>query len=50
MSSASNSNQRSPDGFLLELYKMAIETDRHELELGWKLVQFFPLSTVVYWL
>jgi hypothetical protein len=28
---------------LLELYKMAIETDRYELDLGWKLVQFFTV-------
>lgn len=28
---------------LFELYKMALETDRYELELGWKLVQFFTL-------
>src|SRR5215218_4537750 len=26
---------------LFELYKVATETDRYELELGWKLVQFF---------
>jgi hypothetical protein len=28
---------------LFELYKMATETDRYELELGWKLVQFFTV-------
>lgn len=28
---------------LFELYKMALETDRYELELSWKLVQFFTL-------
>jgi hypothetical protein len=28
---------------LFDLYKIAIETDRFELELGWKLVQFFLL-------
>jgi hypothetical protein len=28
---------------LFELYKISIETDRFELELGWKLVQFFTV-------
>lgn len=28
---------------LFELYKMATETNRYELELGWKLVQFFTV-------
>lgn len=28
---------------LFELYKIAVETDRFELDLGWKLVQFFTI-------
>jgi hypothetical protein len=28
---------------LFELYKVSIDTDRFELELGWKLVQFFTV-------
>lgn len=28
---------------MFDLYKLAIETDRFEIEVGWKLVQFFVL-------
>ena len=28
---------------LFDLYKLSIDTDRFELELGWKLVQFFTV-------
>src|SRR5215210_7472808 len=40
MGSSYNNSGRSED-FLLELYKMALDMDKYELDLGWKLVQFF---------
>jgi hypothetical protein len=41
MSDEPKGNSQLSERTLLELYKIAVDVDKYELDLGWKLVQFF---------